>query len=193
LARSRCNALRSEGGFSLLEVVIATAVMVAGVASLAQLFAMSTRTNQNARTTTFASVLAQQKLEQLRGLTWGFDELGLPMTDTATDISVNPESSTGGPGLTPAPSDALNRNTEKYCDFLDSNGAWLAAGVTPPAGTAYIRRWTVEPLPTNPNNTIILQVLVTRWRARGAADDQINVQRLPDEARLISVKTRKAK
>jgi hypothetical protein len=59
-------------------------------------------------------------------------------------------------------------------------------------GAVYIRRWTVEPLPTNPNNTIVLQVLVTRWRNRGIADIQAGTGRQPDEARIISVKTRKA-
>jgi hypothetical protein len=63
-----------------------------------------------------------------------------------------------------------------------------------PPNTVYVRRWSVEPLPTNPNNTLILQVMVTRWRARGTADtDQSGGgKRLPDEARVISVKTRKA-
>jgi hypothetical protein len=48
----------------------------------------------------------------------------------------------------------------------------------------------VEPLPTNPNNTLILQVLVTRRQDRGVADAG-SVARLPDEARLVTVKTRK--
>ena len=56
----------------------------------------------------------------------------------------------------------------------------------------YIRRWSVEPLPTNPNNTLILQVLVFLNRDRGDADAG-NVARLPEEARLVSVKTRKMK
>jgi hypothetical protein len=49
----------------------------------------------------------------------------------------------------------------------------------------------VEPLPTNPNNTLIIQVLVTRRRDRGTADIG-SVARAPEEARLITVKTRKA-
>ena len=49
----------------------------------------------------------------------------------------------------------------------------------------------IEPLPTNPNNTIVLQVLVTRHRNRGTADSG-SVIRLPDEARIITAKTRKA-
>ncbi len=60
-----------------------------------------------------------------------------------------------------------------------------------PQNTAYIRRWMVEPLPTNPNNTLILQVLVTRSQDRGTADAG-SVARMPEEARLVTVKTRKA-
>jgi hypothetical protein len=55
----------------------------------------------------------------------------------------------------------------------------------------YLRRWSVEPLPTNPNNTIIIQVLVSRIRDRGAADNG-RVARLAEEARVMSIKTRKS-
>jgi hypothetical protein len=83
-------------------------------------------------------------------------------------------------------------NMDGYCDYLDKNGNSLGGGPLVPNGTVYIRRWSVEPLPTNPNNTLVLQVLVTRSRNRGSADTALGVNRLPDEARLISVKTRKA-
>ena len=50
------------------------------------------------------------------------------------------------------------------------------------------RRWSIEPLPTNPNNTLIIQVLVTPNRVRGAADAG-SVGRLAGEARMMTVKT----
>jgi type II secretory pathway pseudopilin PulG len=184
--------MRGQGGFSILEVLLATTILTVALATLAQLFAMSTRANASAKTTSHASVLAQQKMEQLRGLTFGFDNLGLPITDFATDITVPSEPVSGGKGLTPSPAKSLNKNTDGYCDFSDQYGNSLGGGTTPPTGTVYIRRWSIEPLPTNPNNTLVLQVLVTRLRDRGAADDAADVKRLPDEARIISVKTRKA-
>ena len=184
--------VRREGGFSLLEVLVATTMMAVGLTALAQLFAVSTRTNYSAKTTTYAAVLAQQKMEQLRGLTWGFDNLGLPITDTSTNVSVVPEQANGGTGLTASPANSLGQNTTGYCDFLDRDGKSLGTGTTVPGNAVYIRRWSVEPLPTNPNNTIVLQVLVTRWRTRGTADTVTGTGRLPDEARIISVKTRKA-
>ena len=198
LAKSRVTA--DARGFSIIEVLMATALMVAAVASLAQLFALSTTRNKSAKNTTFAAVLAQQKMEQLRSLTWGFDTVGLPVSDYNTDttdvgtLAGCTSSGTGaGTGLSPSPSGTLTQNTDGWVDYLDLNGCDLGGGGTAPQGTTYIRRWSVEPLPTNPNNTLILQVLVFKNRDRGTAADAGNVARLPEEARLVSVKTRKMK
>src|SRR6266540_4803072 len=111
------SSLLGDRGFSLIEVLAATTILTVALAALAQLFAISAKSNSSAKATTFASVLAQQKMEQLRGLTWGYDALGLPLTDTTTNISVMPETA-GGHGLTPSPTAALSQNTVGYCDFL---------------------------------------------------------------------------
>jgi len=182
---------RSEGGFSLVEVIVATSLLATALVTLAQLFAISTKTNLSSRNTTYATVLAQQKVEELRALTWGFDLQGLPISDTTSDTAVSPEQPNGGSGLAPSPKTALNENTPGYVDYIDQFGNKLGGGAQPPANAIYMRRWSIEPLPTNPNNTLIIQVLVTRNRDRGAANDGA-VNRLPDEARLITVKTRKA-
>ena len=93
----------SQGGFSILEVLVAITIVTVAVAALAQLSALSTRANSSARATTYASVLAQQKMEQLRGLTWGFDVLGLPTTDTTTNLAVVPETADRRQGAQPVP------------------------------------------------------------------------------------------
>lgn len=188
------SSFSNDRGFSLVETLVATTIMSVALASLAQLFLISTKANQSARLTTNASVLAQQKMEQLRALTWGFDTLGLPLSDTTSDLTVVPEQPQGGPGLTPSPDGSLQTNVDGYVDFIDGRGQSLGGGTNAPPNTVYVRRWSVEPLPTNPNNTLILQVMVTRWRARGVADTEqvASGRRLPDEARVISVKTRKA-
>jgi type II secretory pathway pseudopilin PulG len=190
LAKSRWTA---EGGFSLLEVTIASAIMIAGAASLAQLFVMSTRTNVNAKSTSMSTLLAKQKMEQLRGLQWGFDALGLPVNDTTSDTTKVPEAQAGGTGLSPSPAGTLNQNIVGWVDYIDQFGASLGgASTTPPANAIYIRRWSVEPLPTNPNNTLILQVLVTVNGSRANVDTSTSVTRNNAEARVITVKTRKA-
>jgi prepilin-type N-terminal cleavage/methylation domain-containing protein len=187
----RGRLLADERGFTLAEVMVATALLATAVVTLANLFGVATRTNLGARNTTYATVLAEQKMEELRALTWGFDSQGLPITDTSTDTSVSSDSPVGGTGLAPSPSTALQQNTPGYVDYVDQFGNKLGTGVNPPQGAVYQRRWSVEPLPTNPNNTIVLQVLVSRVRNRGDADKGA-VERLPEEARVITVKTRKA-
>jgi len=183
---------RNDSGFSLVEVMIATGLLASALVALAQLFAVATQSNKIAKSGTFTEILAEQKMEQLRALAWGFDPLGLPVSDTSTDTATSPEKLTGGKGLSPSPNNTLQANTDGYVDYLDPRGNVLGDGGTViPDGTAFIRRWYVEPLPTNPNNTLILQVLVTRNRDRGTADVG-SVRRLPEEARLITVKTRKA-
>jgi prepilin-type N-terminal cleavage/methylation domain-containing protein len=187
----------NESGFSLIEVMMATTLMAVALVSLAQLFAIATRNNIGARYSTMSAILAEQKMEQLRGLTWGFDLLNLPLSDFSTNVAAFeatgdcPAANDGAAvGLTPSPSNTLQANVNGYVDYVDENGCGLGGGTTVPANAIYIRRWSVEPLPTNPNNTLILQVLVTPLRDRGTADDG-SVTRLPDEARLVSVKTRK--
>ena len=182
---------RSDAGFSLVETLVSTAILATALVALAQLFAISAKTNSSAKNGTFAAVLAQQKIEQLRSLTWGFDILGLPISDSTTDTAVVPEAPTGGTGLSPSPTNTLQANTNGYVDYLDRFGNSLGGGTAVPNNTAYTRRWMVEPLPTNPNNTLIIQVLVTRRFDRGTADAG-SVARLPEEARMVTVKTRKA-
>lgn len=191
MASARSRSCRSEAGFSLIEVLVATMLLATALVTLAQLFALSTKSNMGAKNTTFSAVLAQQKLEELRALTWGFDTQGLPISDVSTDTAVSPETPAGGTGLSPSPSGSLGANTNGYVDYIGQFGNKLGGGTTPPAGTAYVRRWSVEPLPSNPNNTVILQVLVFRNRDRGSADDGAG-KVLPEEARLVTVKTRKS-
>lgn len=190
-ARSRS----SEHGFSLIEVLVSIGLLTVVSLSVGQLFAVATTANLNARGQTSTAILAAQKMEQLRGLTWGFDVatgLGLPLSDTATDLSTDPASATGGRGLNPSPAGTLDSNTPGYVDYLDARGNWVGTGAAPPPGTIYIRRWAVEPLPTNPNNTLVLQVLVTTLRREIRHTGSGPRQRLMDDTRLVSVKTRKA-
>ena len=184
----------SSSGFSLVEVLISMAILTAVSLGVAQLFAVSTRANLVARGQTSTTALAEQKLEQLRALTWGFDVegQGLPVSDTTTDLSVDPPAATGG-GLNPSPVDSLEANTPGYVDFLDANGAYVGSGLTPPGTAAFIRRWSIRPRPTNPNNTLVLQVLVTPVANEGSRIAGPGArQRMPGDALLVSVKTRKS-
>jgi prepilin-type N-terminal cleavage/methylation domain-containing protein len=189
-ARSSCN----NRGFTLVEVVIAIGLLTMVSLGVAQLFAASTYANLSARSGTSTTTMAEQKMEQIRSLTWGFDIAGqgLPVSDTTTNLAVYPFTSSGT-GLNPTPADSLEQNVTGCFDYVNSAGVWVGTGTTPPGTAAYLRRWAITPLPTNPNNTLVIQVLVTplaNEQARTAS--QFTRTRMSGDSLLISVKTRKA-
>src|SRR6266542_1375523 len=161
MARAKYSFSNSDG-FSLMEVVVSIGLLTVMSLGVAQLFATSTRANLIARGSTSTTALAEQKMEQLRSLTWGFDDQGqgLPVTDTTSNIAVSPMTQNGS-GLNPSPADSLERNVPGYVDYLDAGGNWIGTGADVPGAAVYIRRWSIQPVPTNPNNTLVLQVLVT--------------------------------
>src|SRR5918997_6727195 len=101
-----------NAGFTLVEVIISMGLLTVVSLGIAQLFAASTRANLAARTRTSTTAMAEQKIEQIRSLTWGFDTAGqgLPVSDTTTNLAVYPPSANGS-GLNPSPSAALEQNT----------------------------------------------------------------------------------
>jgi type II secretory pathway pseudopilin PulG len=158
-------------GFTLLEVLVATTLLFAAVAALAGLSMMATHANTVAKTTTLAALLAAQKMEHLRALTWGYDALGNPRSDA---------------GLTASPADAISQNSAGYYEFLDASGRPLGEGASPPPQAAFVRRWSIQPLPSNPANALVLQVVVKRVRAGASQTNRL----LPDEAGLVTVRAR---
>jgi type II secretory pathway pseudopilin PulG len=164
---------RRAAGFSLLEALIATLILTVAVGTVAQLFVVATAANRGARVTTMAAMFASEKLEELRSVEWG------------------------APGLDASPAGALAQNTPGDCDFLDGRGHLVDPGASdpgatvPPENAVFTRRWAIAPLPSDPTGAVVLQVLVTTLRDRGRADLTPDVMRLPDEARFVTVKTRK--
>jgi type II secretory pathway pseudopilin PulG len=179
-------------GASLIEVLVAIAIFASALASLAHLLAQATRTNASARSSTFAATLAEQKVEQLRALCFGFDALGLPVTDLGSDTTASDATPTcaaadggTGTGLSASPAGTLLHATEGYVDYIDAKGCGLGGGTRPPSSAVYARRWSIEKLPEDPEHSLVLQVMVTpHWDRAGAAT------RLPGEAWLVAVRAR---
>ncbi|HSK08583.1 MAG TPA: prepilin-type N-terminal cleavage/methylation domain-containing protein [Vicinamibacterales bacterium] len=192
-----CGTSKAEG-FSLIEVLVSVALLSVVSLGVAQLFAVATKANFASKGQTSTALLAVQKMEQLKGLTWGYDQqssaLGLPASDTTSDLSQG-QPTGGGAGLNPSPPGALTQNTSGYVDYLDTNGVWVGTGTVPPGNTSYVRRWSITPLPTNPNNTLVFQVRVmTLQQANAVAAAGVNAPttRFGEDTWLTSVKTRKA-
>jgi len=152
------------------------------------LFVIAVRSNLESRSLTYATVLAQQKLEQLQALTWGYDPHGLPVSDTTTDTAVSPERADGGTGLSRSPTTSLRENTPGFVDYIDQFGRALGGGPEAPPGTVYVRRWAIQPLPADPDNALAMEVRVTRAIASTAAR-QGGAMPLAD-ARVMTIKSR---
>ena len=133
----------SGSGFTLLETLIAMGLIVTAVAGLAQLFALSVRFTRDAGQFGVALVAAQDKLESLRSLAFGYDEGGEPMTD---------------PALRASPAHTLTADVERYVDWLDERGQ-VVGGVS---GAAYVRRWRVSEIAVDDPDAIAIDVCVYR-------------------------------
>jgi len=178
-----------DRGFSLIEVCLAMIVLAVALSVVAQLFVVSLSAQDSARVQSITTVLASQKLEQLRGLMWTVDGSAVPVSDRSTDLSLDPPTA-GGSGLSGSPLNALDVNTPKYVDYLDAHGAWVGTGPSPPRAARYIRRWCIQPLPADPQDAVILQVLVTTVTTERHA--RTPRTRLPTDALVVSIRTRKA-
>src|SRR5215469_4605135 len=143
------KARNSESGMTLIETVIALAlllVVAVGVLGLGGI-ALATTENQGhlvARTAEYA----QDKMEQLLALTF---------CDATSDTTVLPTSSSGGQGLAGCAA-PLNTNgtgvggnsnpsapVAGFVDYLDGSGNLLpAVGGAAPAGWKYVRVWQIS-------------------------------------------------
>jgi hypothetical protein len=152
-----------ERGTSILEVVIASAILVTLMAGLMSMVGLSISTTENqghlaARTTEYA----QDKMEQLVALAYG---------DTTSDTRSFPALTSGGTGLAVGGSSNTSSPVALYVDYLDSDGnlcgstgAACAApsGTTPPTGWFYQRCWEITLPATN-----LKQITVTVTISRG--------------------------
>lgn len=190
----------SEAGFSLAEVAVATGILAAVSLGVAQMFALSTAKNLAARHQVSTTAMATQKMEQIRGLTFSYDSNYLPWTDTTSSLTSCTPSTSSGSGLNPSPttsnipSEPLESNQSGFFDFLDATGACLGTGNTVPAATVYVRRWSIVALPTNPNNALVITVLVTPWAKERLRVPSTSYRRtrFPEDSMLVTVMTRKA-
>jgi hypothetical protein len=161
---------RGEEGTSILEVVIASAILVTLMAGLMSLVGLAISTTENqghlaARTTEYA----QDKVEQLLALSYG---------DLTSDTRVFPATVSGAKGLTPGGSSNPDAPVALYVDYLEENGDLCVAGnaecagpvgTTPPTGWFYKRVWQIDDNSTHPTElpTNLKRITVTATISRG--------------------------
>ncbi len=131
----------SHRGFTLVETVVATGVLVTALAGLAQLFILSTHLTRQAGASGVALAAAQEKLESLRGLAFSYDETGAPITS---------------PALEPSTASSLDQDVEARVDWLDVAGESRDDA----AAAVMVRRWRIATIGGASPDAIVIEVCV---------------------------------
>lgn len=71
-----------DKGFTLIEVLIATAIFAIGILAVASLQFWTVKNNTNGNITTMATMLARQKMEEIKSVTVITDLDGSPFSDS---------------------------------------------------------------------------------------------------------------
>jgi hypothetical protein len=138
--RATFNRLKSETGTSLIEVTVASAILIVVMAGLMGMASVATSITENqghlgARTTEYSV----DKMEQLLELTYG---------DVQSNTTVFPSVNIGGSGFAAGGSSDPAAPVVGYTDYLDANGNVLCTvgtpcTATPPTTWFYKRVWKV--------------------------------------------------
>jgi Tfp pilus assembly protein PilV len=157
MRRAPIESIVGTGGCSLIEVLVAMAIFMVAASGLAQLTTLATGADVQAGRTSLATVIAQQKIEEL-------------LSD---------------PGLAHhvSPARTLTSSLDGWFDFVDRRGRPTAAGASSAAGSGYLRRWSVEPLIDGAS--LVVQVEVTEIRNATAAA-AVPASRRTDAVRLVA-------
>lgn len=112
-------------GFTLIEVLVAMALLAVAGAAMAALLEISGLAVRDARIDTVEAFAAQSKMAELRA---------------------DPSTFFGG---------SLSANLAGYSDFVAIDGSFAGAGAPAPQSAAYLRRWSVAPAPFDPATLVL--------------------------------------
>jgi len=133
----------AESGMTLIETMIALAVLFVVTAGLMGLAVVATVTTENqGHLATRTAEYAQDKMEQLMSLKYGDSSSDTIRVDCVLYL-VDDTCDTAA-GLFPGGSLDFNAPVDDYVDYLDRTGNPLGGGAAAPAGWFYMRVWLIE-------------------------------------------------
>jgi type II secretory pathway pseudopilin PulG len=133
----------SNRGFTIVETIVATCILVTALAGVGQLFILGTELTRRAVTSGQALVAAQDKLESLRGHAFSYDPGGIPVSA----LTLNPSTPT-----------TLAEDTEPYVDWIGIDGVPQDNA----ADAVLVRRWRISALGATTPDAIAIEVCVFR-------------------------------
>ncbi|HET8674249.1 MAG TPA: prepilin-type N-terminal cleavage/methylation domain-containing protein [Blastocatellia bacterium] len=136
----------NQGGFTLIEVAVASVITMIGLVLLASLFTLAITQNRVVKQFTSTTALAQEKIEELNAIDYGDKRLNV-----GGDLD-----------------DQVSVNDVDYFDeiFIDDQTGEVKTGAQFPEGQVphYRRFWRVENDP-EPLDTVIISVRVAALQA----------------------------
>ena len=155
---------RNARGFSLVEVMIAMALLVIGLGAVLGMFTVAVGDNANqGESGTRVTEYAQDKMEQL---------VALSFSDGSTDTTVYPPAVTGGTGLggnlaasTTAGGVTPGSPVTGYVDYLTSAGGLQ----TTATGAFFVRQWSITMNASQRLKTIKVYVAALKSLGAGGA------------------------
>lgn len=140
------NSTHGERGATLVEAIVAGALLVTLVTGAASLILLGHRLGVRAEQSMAATSLAMARLQVLRAIPWDYDVSG-----AAPEV----------PALAYAPSDALDRNVPGYWEVTDESGR--VVGTPGSAAAAFVIRWALWPVAAGTSDARAIEVCVYPW------------------------------
>jgi len=153
-------------GFTLIEVMIASIVMVVGVLAMSGLVALAVQSNGHSRLDTTAVMLTQAVTEQVAsGINYASTIGGTgeaKLTDCGTHDSGNPWTVASGPGGAPVANGNIDFSQATvdgyYMDYVVCNGS---------IKTTYDVRWNISPIATGTTTHTNILTVAARMQHGG--------------------------
>ena len=189
--------MRDRRGFTLVEAVVALALVAAVGVSVSTALMASRAMAVHDRDQAIGRVAAQARLASLTALAFcriaSADGSVVTVTDTTTDVTGDPPGP-GGTGLAASPGDALWRDTPGYVDYLDATGRDLGWGAGARQQAAYVRRWAIGRQGSGAGEVALFAVLVApvSTAARAAVGDGPRLIDQPGVVLLRGARVRQA-
>ena len=164
------NRIKNQTGFTLLEVLVAGAILTIGLLGIAAMMTSAMRANSNSRRMTTATNLAQQRIEEMKNIP--FENLfKTSATNSNNSSNVAPVNILGvapvDNGVNPSPCTA----TYPCGDIKANDLIWTYSSDAAVDSITYKRIWTVE---RNPN---------INGNGNGSGDNNLDA----DEQRTVRV------
>lgn len=167
-ARSNAKRVKRAGGFTLIEMMLASAILLVGIASVVQLVPASLKSNMYNRMDTTAVTIAQHYLDQMLAQplsTYSFqvanqDPNQPPITISLGDQS-HPDTAVGSP--------VIMQGSMASIDFTNAVAGYSLNYKDPndPTGASFDVRWAV--IPVMSNGVIVSRRIIIGCRQTNAA------------------------